>query len=102
MDMYEHEYSTMVFRRFHVDIFDSVYKSFKTASRGLDFNDYYYFQQDHIKSIDDKASVRFRGLDDEENIKGMEDINVVYLNECIVTGKQSYLCKKGNLKSHHI
>lgn len=81
MDMYEHEYSTMVFRRFHVDIFDSVYKSFKTASRGLDFNDYYYFQQDHIKSIDDKASVRFRGLDDEENIKGMEDINVVYLNE---------------------
>ena len=81
MDMYAYEYSTMVFRRFHVDIFDSVYKSFKTASRGIDFSDYYYFQQDHIKSNDDKASVRFRGLDDEENIKGMEDINVVYLNE---------------------
>lgn len=82
IDQYEYEYSSVVFRRQHVDILDSIYSSFKLAAKGLEMTpDYYYFQQDLIKSIDNKASVRFRGLDDEENIKGIEAFNVVYLNE---------------------
>lgn len=80
-DTYEHDYGIMVFRRYHVDIADSVYKSFKTAARGMEFDDYYTFQQDHIKSGDMRSFVRFRGLEDEEDIKGVEDINVIYNNE---------------------
>jgi phage terminase large subunit len=80
-DQYEHEYSSMVFRRQHIDIEDSVYSSFNMAADSLSFKDYYRFQQDLIKSKDGKGSVRFRGLDNEENIKGIEKFNVVYLNE---------------------
>lgn len=80
-DGYEHEYSTMAFRRFQVNILDSVYSSFKAAIKGLEMDDYYVFQQFLIKGEDDKTRIRFRGLDDEENIKGIEDFNVVYNNE---------------------
>lgn len=81
VDMYENEYSTMAFRRFQINIVDSVYSSFKAAIKGLEMDDYYQFQQHLIKSVDDKVRIRFRGLDDEENIKGIEDFNVVYNNE---------------------
>jgi hypothetical protein len=80
-DTYEHEYGVMTFRRYHVDILDSVYKSFKVAAKALQFDDYYYFQQDFVKSQDDKGFVRFRGLDDEEDVKGIEGIGVIYMNE---------------------
>lgn len=81
VDMFEHEYSTMAFRRFQINIPDSVYASFKAAIKGLEMDDYYSNQLFHIKGADDKARIRFRGLDDEENIKGIEDFNVVYNNE---------------------
>jgi phage terminase large subunit len=80
-DMYENEYSTMCFRRFQINIADSVYSSFKAAIKGLDMEDYYIPQQLLIKGEDDKSRIRFRGLDDEENIKGIEDFSVVYNNE---------------------
>lgn len=80
-DMYEFEYSTMVFRRFQINIVDSVYSSFKAAIKGLQMDDYYLAQQHLIKGEDEKSRIRFRGLDDEENIKGIEDFNVVYNNE---------------------
>ncbi len=83
IDQAEHNYSSMVFRRFHVDIKDSVFNSFKAASRrlGFDSNKIYVFQQDLAKSTRNNARVRFRGLDDEENVKGIEDYDVVYNNE---------------------
>lgn len=82
VDMAEYDYSTMVFRRFHVNIKDSVYNSFKEASNSLGFTEkLYHFQDDLIKSKINDAKVRFRGLDDEENIKGIEGYNVVYNNE---------------------
>lgn len=83
IDQLEHNYSTMVFRRFHVHIKDSVYNSFKLASRRLQFTDHklYEFQQDLVKSTVNRAVVKFKGLDDEENIKGIEDYDVVYNNE---------------------
>lgn len=81
-DQYEHEYSSVVFRRQHVDIKDSIYSSFKMASDSLELSsDYYIFQQDLIKSTDGKANVRFRGLDNEENIKGIEKFDLCYFNE---------------------
>jgi PBSX family phage terminase large subunit len=83
IDQAENEYSTMVFRRFHVDIKDSVFNSFKAASRRLGFTDkkIYSFQQDLAKCLYNTARTRFRGLDDEENVKGIEDYDVVYNNE---------------------
>lgn len=83
IDQLEHNYSSMVFRRFHVHIKDSVYNSFKLSSNRLGFTEHrlYHFQQDLIKSTINKAVVKFKGLDDEENIKGIEDYDVVYNNE---------------------
>jgi phage terminase large subunit len=79
---YLHDYFSVVFRSQHVDIKDSIYSSFNMAAAGLELkNLYYIFQEDLIKSTDDKAGVRFRGLDNEENIKGIEKFNVCYLNE---------------------
>jgi phage terminase large subunit len=80
-DMYEHEYSTMVFRRFQINIVDSVYSTIKSAIKGLEMDDYYENYQFLIRGNDDKTKFRFRGLDDEENIKGIEDFNVVWNNE---------------------
>lgn len=80
IDGFEHEYSTMVFRRQLVDVQDSVYATFKVAANGLGL-DYYTYQQHLFKGKDDKSHIRFRGLDDEENIKGIERFNVVYFNE---------------------
>ncbi len=80
-DQYEHEYSSMIFRRQHVDIMDSVYSAFDMTATDLQMKGYYHFQQDLLKSRDGKANVRFRGLDNEENIKGIGKFNVVFLNE---------------------
>lgn len=81
-DQCQHDYSSMIFRRQHVDIKDSIYESFNAAISGMGMKgDYYIFQQDLIKSIDSRASIRFRGLDSEENIKGIEKYNIVWCNE---------------------
>lgn len=83
IDGLENNYSAMVFRRFHVHIKDSVYNSFKLASRRLGLTDHKVvtFQEDLVKSTRNRAVIKFKGLDDEENIKGIEDYDVVYNNE---------------------
>ncbi|MES2620232.1 MAG: phage terminase large subunit [Bacteroidota bacterium] len=83
IDQAEYNYSSMVFRRFHVNIKDSVFNSFQAASRRLSFdqNKIYTFQEDLAKCTYNSARVRFRGLDDEENVKGIEDYDLVYNNE---------------------
>ncbi len=83
IDQLEHNYSSMVFRRLHVDIKDSVYSSFKASSGRIGFteNGFWRFQQDLVKSTVNEARIRFRGLDNEENIKGIEGYNIVYNNE---------------------
>lgn len=82
LDQMEFGYSTMVFRRYHVNIKDSVYNSFKLASNRLSLtNNIYTFQEDLIKCTQKDCRVRFRGLDDEENVKGIEDYDVVFNNE---------------------
>jgi len=81
VDMLHHKYSTLVFRRFHVHIKDSVYSSFKLAMNRLELGRFYKPQEDLIKCTAHGAKVRFRGLDDEENVKGIEDFDIVYNNE---------------------
>lgn len=81
VDMMERSYSTIVFRRFHVNIKDSVFASFKKTISRLELSLVYKPQEDLIKGAAGKFNVRFRGLDDEENIKGIEDYDIVYNNE---------------------
>jgi phage terminase large subunit len=85
----------MVFRRQLVDVNDSVYASFKMAATGMQF-DYYDYQQHLFKGKDDRSNVRFRGLDDEENIKGIERFNVVYFNE--FNQFEEYLYEQANIR----
>ena len=82
VDQLEHNYSSVVFRRQHVDLKDSVYSSFQLVNENLGFtNVFWTFQQDLMKSTQNSAIVRFRGLDNVENIKGIEKFNVVWNNE---------------------
>lgn len=81
LDCLQHHYSVLVFRRFQVDITDSVYSSFKAGARSLEIDEFFTFQQHVIKLNEADNRIRFRGLDDDENIKGIEDFNIVYNNE---------------------
>lgn len=82
LDQMEYNYSTLAFRRFNVHIKDTVYSSFKLASNSLQLtNTYYKFQDFLIRCMANNSKVRFRGLDDPEAIKGMEDYDLIYNNE---------------------
>ena len=80
-DQLEHNYSSLIFRRFHVNIKDSVFNSFELARERLELQNFYVVQEDLFKSTINDARIRFRGLDNEENVKGIEKFNVVYNNE---------------------
>jgi phage terminase large subunit len=73
--------STMCFRRFGVHIKDSVYKTFKLAQERLELKRYFDYQEFAIKYPSLDGQIRFRGLDDDENIKGIEDFDIIYPNE---------------------
>lgn len=73
--------STVVFRRFHVDIKDSVYETFKLAAASLNLTGYFIFQSDLIKSKSGGGKIVFKGLDNPERIKGIEGFDFVYNNE---------------------
>lgn len=73
--------NAIVFRRFHVHIENSVYASFKQAIEKLELTDYFKFQEDYIEFKPTGAYIVFKGLDNEENIKGIEDFDIVYNNE---------------------
>lgn len=77
---FQNEYSTMVFRKHLVDILDSVYSTFKMANDGMEL-DYFEKQQNLFKGKDGAADIRFRGLDDDENIKGIAKFNFIFFNE---------------------
>lgn len=79
--MFEHNISSLIFRRYHVDIKDSVYDTFGTALAKLELQSISHKQEDLIKSIIGDAQLRFRGLDDQEKIKGIEKYDIIYNNE---------------------
>lgn len=83
IDMLEHDYSTMVFRRQLVDIRDSVYPSFEDVIKRHELDTFYEAQLNIIRlnTGDGKHRIRFKGLDKEENIKGIQRYKVIYNNE---------------------
>lgn len=60
---------------------DSVYETFMQAAIMLDLYDYYIWQTDMIRCRLTGAKIVFKGLDNEENIKGIEGFDIVYNNE---------------------
>jgi len=80
-DQWQHEYASLAFRRFHVHIKDTVYSSGKAALASLGINRWWTAQEDLLKSNVSLARMSFKGLDSEENIKGIELFDVVYNNE---------------------
>ena len=73
--------NAVVFRRFHVHIKDSVFESFKVAIEKLGVSQFFVIQTDLIKFKLNGAKIVFKGLDNEENIKGIESFDIVYNNE---------------------
>lgn len=81
IDQLAHKYSTIVFRRLHVDIADAVYMTYKEAVSRLDLDQFYTSITDIIRCEQKGIKVRFRGLDEDERIKGIESYNIVHNNE---------------------
>lgn len=73
--------NAVVFRRFHVHIEDSVYATFKMVIEKFGLTSHFLIQQDYIEYKRTGAHITFKGLDNEENIKGIEDFDLVYNNE---------------------
>lgn len=80
-DMFEHRYSALVFRRYHVHIRDTVYASAQAARDTLGLKSWYTDIEDVLKCDIHDSRLVFKGLDNEENIKGIEKFDVVYNNE---------------------
>ena len=76
----KHAESTMILRKFGVDIRDSVYSDFKHM-----LNDYNLLSvvdpQINLMECKNGARIRFRGLDDPEKIKGLSNFKRVFLEE---------------------
>lgn len=80
-DMWEYKYSALVFRRYHVHIRDTVYASAQAARDTLGLKPYFTDIEDVLKFDVHDARLVFKGLDNEENIKGIEKFDIVYNNE---------------------
>jgi PBSX family phage terminase large subunit len=71
--------STMVLRKFGVDIDDSIYSDFKSIGGELKFDHVQIYQQRVVKLKNSR--IRFRGLDDSEKLKGLKGFKYLYYNE---------------------
>jgi len=72
--------SSMVLRKFGVDIEDSVYADFKEVGQLLKYNEVETFIKRLIR-VDNGAIIRFRGLDESEKLKGLKGFRYLYYNE---------------------
>lgn len=75
--------NTLVLRKVATSIKDTIYQSFKTAADSLGISDHFKFS-DGLKVItclDNGARIVFKGLDDEEKIKGLESFKRVVMEE---------------------
>ncbi len=79
--MFSRGCNVMTFRRYGAHIKDSVYSSFRKSAESMELKRYLQFIEFMIRYQAREHRVRFRGLDDEEAIKGMEDFDFVYNNE---------------------
>jgi phage terminase large subunit len=73
--------STMVLRKYAVDIKDSIYQDFKNIIDEWNLSEYFTIQINFIKCNHTGSFVRFRGLDDSEKVKGISGFNRVVMEE---------------------
>ena len=79
LELAQYGNSTIVLRKFGVDIDDSVYSDFKGIGSDLKLDGVFQYQKHLIKS--DSNKIRFRGLDDSEKLKGLSQYKYLYYNE---------------------
>lgn len=75
--------NTLVLRKVATSIKDTIYQSFKAAAESLGITGHFKFV-DSLKVItclDNGAKIVFKGLDDEEKIKGLESFKRVVMEE---------------------
>ena len=72
--------NTLVLRKYHVDIKDSIYSDFKNIIAAWNLEPFFTVQQDFIK-CSTGSYVRFRGLDDSEKVKGISGFKRVIMEE---------------------
>lgn len=73
-------YNTIVFRKTGATIADSIYKTFQEAVKSLHIDTFFKFQENLIRCFNG-SSIRFKGLDDPEKIKGLESYQYVFCEE---------------------
>lgn len=73
--------TAMVFRKYSVDIEDSIYTDFKTIIDKWGLTEKFLIQHRYIEYIPTGAYIRFRGLDDSEKIKGLSGFKRIVLEE---------------------
>ncbi len=85
----EKEASTMVLRKFSVDIDDSVYADFKEVGENLKIAE---IQKPikHLIRFNTGPMVRFRGLDESEKLKGLKGFKYLYYNELSLFDKSDF------------
>jgi hypothetical protein len=73
--------NSLIFRKFSVDIEQSVFQDFKTIINDWGLNEYFKIQKHYIECLLTGSYVRFKGLDDSEKIKGLSGIKKICLEE---------------------
>lgn len=89
MEAIEYTASTMVLRKFGVDIDDSVYADFKDIGEVLKTSDLKVPIKRLIR-YKSGAIVRFRGLDESEKLKGLKGFKYLYYNELSLFAKADF------------
>lgn len=73
--------TAMVFRKFSVDIEDSIFSDFKQIIEAWGLTDQFRIIHRYIEYLPTGAYIRFRGLDDSEKIKGLSGFKRIILEE---------------------
>jgi len=73
--------NTLIFRKYSVDIKDSIFADFKQIISDWELSDYFIIQQNFIKCKITGSYTVFKGLDDSEKIKGLTGFKKICMEE---------------------
>lgn len=82
--------NSLVLRKTGATIDDSIYKAFKVAADQLGIKNQFLFSQRKIRCLKNDAEIVFKGLDDSEKIKGLENFRRVLMDELSEFDKEDY------------
>ncbi len=88
--MAQENYNSLVLRKYHVDIKDSIYADFKNIITNWNLGEFFIVQQDYIKCKITGSYVRFRGLDDSEKVKGISGFKKIVMEEISQFEEEDY------------